>query len=325
MGKFFGIFGMLGWFLFYGVSNSWAQQSPVLILLPKFATTVGPRIFLGEIAKIKGKNTTLVERIRGLEIGKAAFQGKHRLVSRQQVEEVLNQMGFLGGQFQVVGTQTQVLTKSQRFSPDQILPQLRKFVLSKTGIASNNLKVSLPYPEKSISVPYGTIGVQFTPPVSGFYDGTVLVVVKLQVDGREFKKIPLWVRVMQEKRVVVACRRIPPGSTLTQQDVQIQKMDDEKIPQQSLSKLTGVIGKKTTVLLLPGQVLTIDSIFDPPIIVPGEIVQAEVSSAGVRLYATVKALAGGKIGDSIYVENTESHRVFHATILSPHLVTARVP
>ena len=56
--------------------------------------------------------------------------------------------------------------------------------------------------------------------------------------------------------VVVTTRRVPPGATLTNADLDLRKVDPAAIPEQPVTELTGVTGRVAGAALARGQVLT---------------------------------------------------------------------
>jgi flagella basal body P-ring formation protein FlgA len=67
--------------------------------------------------------------------------------------------------------------------------------------------------------------------------------------------------------------------------------------------------------LAPEAVLRVTDLFDPPVIVRGQIVEALVQKGNVELSVQVRAVQDGKMGDIIQVENTDSHKVLKAKVL----------
>ena len=175
--------------------------------------------------------------------------------------------------------------------------------------------------EKKISLPAGELKTTFRLPLSGKFEGTILLTTELEVDNHLAKVLPLRVVVSIQHAVVVAQKGIEKGEKLTIKNVGLMRVPTEKIPKDALRHIEIALGRKAAFLLAPGAVLRMGSLYDPPVIHRGQLAQAVMKKGNVEITVEVRAVEDGKAGDSIRVQNTSSHKVLRALVVNEKMVT----
>jgi flagella basal body P-ring formation protein FlgA len=306
---------------FFSFVNGYAVASPLIIRLTDTATVVGPNISIGEVADLIGSGSGNSERVRRLIVAKAAPAGDTATITQQYIKICLRREGFLLTDFDFDGADSsKVLTQSQEFYPSTLLPEIKKFILKQVQEESANVDVKLAGQDKEIILPAGDIKSNFRPTFSGKYEGQVILTAELEVNGRLQKVLPLHVDIEIFHPVVVTTRRLEKGDEFGPENVAIVRTPSSKILLGSLSQLNYVTGRTAAVPLVPGTILRYSDIFDPPVIVHGSIVQAVVRYGNVELRVDARAVEDGKAGDSIRVENTDSHKVLKGKVLDEKTV-----
>jgi flagella basal body P-ring formation protein FlgA len=306
---------------FFCLMNSCAVADPLIIRLTDTSTVVGPNISVGEVADLIGAGNGNSERVRRLIVGKAAPAGDTAIITQQYIKICLRREGFSLSDFDFEGADaSKVLTQSQEFYPSKLLPEIKKFVLKQVREESGNVDVKLAGQDKKIILPAGEIESNFRPTFSGKYEGSVILTAELEINDRLQKVLPLHIDIQIFHPVVVTTRRVEKGDKFTADNVALVRTPTSKILLGSLSQLNYVTGRTAAVPLVPGVVLRISDIFDPPAIVHGSIVQAIVRYGNVELRVDARAIEDGKAGDNIRVENTDSHKVLKGKVLDEKTV-----
>jgi len=299
----------------------YAVADPLVIRLPDTATVVGPDISIGDVADLIGSGNGDLERVRRLTIGKAAPAGDTAVITQQYIKICLRREGFSLSDFDFEGADSsQVLTQSQDFHPSDLLPEIKKFVMQQVKEDAANVDVKLSGQDKTISLPAGAIKTDFRPTFSGLYEGQVLLTADLEINGRTYKVLPLYVDIEIYHPVVVTTSRVEKGDKFTDENVALIRTPTSKILSGSLSQLNYAIGRTASIPLVPGTVLRYMDIFDPPVIVHGSIVQAVVRRGNIELDVDARAIEDGKAGDEIRVENTDSHKVLKGKVVDEKTV-----
>jgi len=106
------------------ILSSWVLAADgILIRLPKNVSVVGPRISFGEIGDVIGQNRAILEKIRRVDLGRAAVAGNAVKITQSYMKVVLRREGYSSEDFVFEGVQTvEVLTKSHEITTEDLLP-----------------------------------------------------------------------------------------------------------------------------------------------------------------------------------------------------------
>ncbi len=311
--------GVVFYFL-SGWTPAFANQAVLIRILDK-ATVIGPQVHLGEIAEVVGENKAILEKLRRLDLGRAALVGTTLKLTQSYMKIVLRREGYSLKDFTFEGGDVvEVLTQSQEFSTGDLLPEAKSFVLKEIGESPDNLDVQLIGSEKKLLLPAGKVTPSFRPPLSGKYEGTVLLTAELQIDGHLARVLPLRMTVQVFHAVVVATKRIENGDKFTAGNVVLARKPTSALLKGSIGRLENVLGRTASVPLVPGSVIRMNDIYDPPMIKHGRTVQAVVRRGNIEITVQVRAVEDGKAGDNIRVENTATHKLLRGQVLDEKTV-----
>ena len=308
--------------LFWGAATQvvFAAQG-VVLQLPEKATVVGPQISLGEITEVISDDKTMADRLRRMTLGKAAPAGDKARITLAYLKVALRREGYNIQSFSFGGAESiEVLTQSQSFDAATLLPRVKAFILSETAEAPENVDVKLEGLGKKITLPAGEITAKFRPSFTGQYEGTVFLTAELAVDGRLVRVIPIRASVDIYHPAVTIIKRVDKGGKFTRDNVALVRTPSSKIIKGCFRQLEAVLGRTAAAPLMPGSVLRVNDLYDPPAIRHGEIVQGIIEKGNIELSVQVRATEDGKAGDSIRVENTDSHKVLRGKVLDEKTV-----
>lgn len=315
-------FFFCGAFLFWGGVWGASVSDKVLVRFSERVAVVGPRVSLGEISEISGANRVWVEKLRRLDLVKAPPAGRTFLVSRGLIKRSLLKEGYPLENLLLEGPEEVLVeTKSQAFLIDSLLPQLREFVITGLQEAPEHVEVKLSNPGKELLLPGGKVRANIRPPLSGRYEGLLLLTIELEVDGRSVRVLPVRLEVEVSRSVLVTKVKVEKGMKFDPGKVELVRRPASRIPPGYLDDLESVIGRTASMSLPPGAILRVQSLYDPPAIRQGQMVRATVIKGNVEISVDVKAVDSGKVGETIRVENTSTKKVFKARILSEKLVS----
>ena len=308
-------------FLFLSSATCSLAAVQTVIHFPLKATVTGPTITLGEVADINGSDRTELDKLRRVKLSNAAPAGGTVKLTAGFVKIALRKAGFSLENLTFSGADsTEVVTRSQMFSVMGLLPDIKAFVMEQLKEAPENVEIKLSGGDKKISIPAGSVKADFRPPLSGKYEGAFLLTTELKVDGREVRVLPLRVTVEVFHPIVVTLRRVEKGDRFSTENVGLVRTPTSKILGQCLDRLDSVLGRTSAVPLVPGTVVRINDLFDPPVIKRGQVVQAIVRYGNVEITVQARATEDGKAGDSIRVENSETHKLLRGKVLDEKTV-----
>jgi len=132
----------------------------------------------------------------------------------------------------------------------------------------------------------------------------------------EHVKATLWVLM----DVVVSTKSLSSGTVLGANDVKILQKWYDAVPQNRISDLKEVIGKKLSVSVNPHMEITKNVLKDCPIVRRNQPVRIVLDNGSLCITASGVSQEDGMLGEVVRVQNTASKRVIHARVKGNALV-----
>ncbi|NMB74002.1 MAG: flagellar basal body P-ring formation protein FlgA [Myxococcales bacterium] len=147
-------------------------------------------------------------------------------------------------------------------------------------------------------------------------------VVGLIVEGRR-----TWARVSFERLVpaVTAARDLPAGTMLAGTDLVSGFSPARPEAGVICQDVAAAVGQKLRAFVKAGEPIRADRLERPQVVQAGEPVSIELVSGAVRLRVGGQALAPGRVGDRIPVQNLQSGRRVEARVLGAARVAVETP
>ncbi len=120
--------------------------------------------------------------------------------------------------------------------------------------------------------------------------------------------------------VVVSTKSLHSGALIGANDVKVMQKWYDTVPQNRVSDLKEVIGKKLSVSVNPHTEITKNVLKDCPVVRRNEPVRIVLDNGVLCITATGVSQEDGILGDVIRVQNTASKRVIHARVRGNALV-----
>jgi flagella basal body P-ring formation protein FlgA len=281
----------------------------------------GARIYLGEIARIDGDDRQMIDALNEVVIGKAPLPSRTRVIDAQFIKLRLKQNGFNVATLVLSGPQKIRVTRSHVEIRKKEIQEMLADYLYDTALQNNpSARVkALQVPERII-LPRGRITYRVTPPKNSRYVGQVPLSIEFSVDGNVQKKVRASATIEMMVDVVVAKNPLRKHKPLTEDDVELKKMDLAELPGDVVTDLQAVLGKRTRRSIGSNTVLRADLIELPPIINRGDVVVVIAESNGLRITTLAKAKRKGRLGERIPVENFDSKKIMHAQVVDSRTV-----
>jgi flagella basal body P-ring formation protein FlgA len=130
--------------------------------------------------------------------------------------------------------------------------------------------------------------------------------------------VPVTVSVMSQ--VVVAKTQLTRGSTVTREDVKLEKRDIARLHRGYLDSLDKAIGKTVKYSVRANQVVTPSRIDSPLAVKRNGRVMILAANSSVQVRMTGTALENGSIGQRIRVKNRSSKRELEARVVEQGVV-----
>ncbi len=283
----------------------------------------GTEIRLGDVAEIQGHDPALVERLRGIDVGRAPLPGHTRTLDLSYVKARLR--------LQQVDPTTLVLdvpptisvaTASQRVIGSDLVAAVRQHILAAREADAEHLAIKSTTGPPDLILPVGTLELKVRTRPAVELMGSVSVTVEAWVDGALVRAVGLPIRVSVLSEILVAARPISRHMLLGDQDVRIDRR--EIVPgQEPLREMAAALGRRAVRTISPGEAILAAMVELPPLVRRGDIVLLTAEGRGLRAVAQGEAREEGKAGQVIRVRNLTSGRDVYGQVDGER--TVRVP
>jgi flagella basal body P-ring formation protein FlgA len=296
-----------------------AQLTAIEVL--ESADIQGAKIYLGEIARIEGDDPQLVESLNEAVIGKSPLPSRSRVLDQSFLKLRLKQNGFNVATLDLRGARKVKITRSHVELRKKEIQEILIDYLHGSALQGNpSARVkTLTVPERII-LPRGRITYRVAPPGNTNFVGTVPLAIEFSVDGELQKKVRVSASIEMMVDVVIVKKALRKHKALTEDDVELQKMDLAELPGDVITDVQAVLGKRTRRAIGSSTVLRAELIELPPIIKRGDVVVVIAESNGLRITTLAKAKRKGRLGERIPVENFDSKKVLFAEVVNSRTV-----
>jgi len=277
--------------------------------------------FLGDIAEIECRDNALKAKLRNVAGGNSAPAGYGRFLNVSDF--VLYRLKPLFGdlQFNICGAQrvyirTGAIEKKIEDYLGIIQQYFRKEVLWPQGCYEAVVKE----PERSWKCLPGDVTARVEGLADRYPRGNVQLWLVVQQKQRSLR-IPVMCNVKVVTPVLVAKRSILRGQKITPEDCEVKPMDITTFGPQPLFNTDSLNGIRAVRTINPGTILHLRLIETIPVIQKGDMVEIMVNKGRVRVAVQGIAREPGKIGERIWVENTNSRKLVQAIVKDKGTVT----
>ena len=287
------------------------------VRVPKRIEVTSETLTLGDIARIEPESGRLSE----LPIGYSPYPGHYRWLEKSYVleqfrkgavdlHEVRLEMPervFITRQSQVVGRVA--VTEAVREALESLRPDL----------SFDITRIEVP---QDVVLPRGELKIQVgLPSPLNRLDGLSLK-LDFFVDGKQAKS--QWARIYASAlaKVVVLARPVAFGQRLKRADLTLAERTLSRLGSLyfNLERLVNLVAKRS---LEAGQVLDASHLKTPRLVARNDVVTIIAQGQTFRVSTLGKARDGGILGDTIQVENLDSHQLLRVEVIGNK--TVRVP
>ena len=308
-------------FIIEGALDVVAAEVTTIRLLEKVEINADT-ISLGAIAQIDGADRQLIQSLQGVVIGRAPLPSRSRVIDIDYIRLRLKQNGFSLENFDLQSSSPVEITRGYIEIDGQKIEKIVSHYLRTTVLKGNSIAQikDLRVPERII-LPRGHITYQVMAPRNTDYLGKIPLAVHFNVDGQFQKKIWTSATIEMFVDVVVAAKPMRKHMTITEDDIELCKMDLAHLPADVITDPQAVLGKRARNTISAKTVLRADLIELPPLVKRGDIVVIVAESNGLRVTALGKAKRKGSLGERIPVENFDSKKILNARVLDAKTVS----
>jgi len=281
----------------------------------------GEQILLGDIARIEGHDPLLSQQIGDIVIGRSPLPGKRREIDASAVRQCL---------------------KQNRIDPDQLVLQIpSRIVVERSFIEIDQKKVKALVSDyiaqnlinnlsdariKDIQVsddlilPGGRITYTVQAPRHDTLAGKVPFTVNFDVNGKFYKRVWASATIEIFTNVVVTKKPLGRHKPISEDDIEMQRMDLAQLPSDVITDPEVVLGQRTRRAIGSHTALRPNLVEFPPLVKRGDVVVILAETGGLKITTVGQVKKKGRRGERIPVMNFDSKKVLYARVLDSNTV-----
>lgn len=286
---------------------AWAAAGSLNVYLPREVTVQSSTVSLGDIAIMSGDNS-LAQAAGGVSLGSFTTDGQQLQLDRAVIMSRLASEGIGRSAVRLTGAQRVKVSRQQKsIAAEQIIEGARRY-LKKHFESSGWARLEQAGSCDDLLVDSEVEKVELYYRLLDADSRSASVEVDVHADGRKIDQRTVRFRAKFERRVAVTTRPISRGDTLTPENVRIKtELSDSPEPAHWQSPY-GLVASRSL-----RANTTVDSNLSsraqpPKVIERNDSVVIRIQGNGFAVSATGQALQQGRVGQQIWVRNTDSQR-----------------
>ena len=279
------------------------------------------KILLSDIAKIEGGDPLLIQKLSGLELGRAPLPGNSRNLHENTIKTRLKQNGIDLAELTLnIPPSIEVSRSFIEVGPEKIKGLVSDYISKNILSGNSNASIKSIQVSDSLRLPGGRITYGVKAPRNREMVGQVPFAVNFDVNGRLYKRVWATVTIEVLAEVVITKKPLGRHKPITEDDITVVRMDLAKVPSDVITDPEAVLGKRTSRAIGSKTVLRANLVEFPPLVRRGDVVVIVAETQGLKVTALGEVKKKGALGDRIPVMNFESKKVLHARVLDSNTV-----
>ncbi len=162
--------------------------------------------------------------------------------------------------------------------------------------------------------------VKVEPKYGSIKNGSNLLDVTVYSLDRIYKEFDTIARVKTFDQVVVARRLLDRHQKITEEDIQIQRVETTNFRRHFFRRDEAIVGHRTRQIVQKGKVIFANMVELPPVVKRGDVVKIKIILKNVEVTALGQALEDGRLGQTIHVKNISSGKRIQAKVINEKTV-----
>jgi flagella basal body P-ring formation protein FlgA len=315
------IIALLAGVILPGMINEILAVAATRVNVSKMTLIEAEHILLGKIAKIEGDDQSLINRLSGIVIGRSPLPGKTREIEASVVKRRLKQNRIDPEQL-VLHIPPQVFVERSfiEINPEKIKALVSDYISKNLINNLNDASIKDIRVSESLNLPGGRITYTVKPSSNSDMMGKIPFTVSFDVNGKFYKSVWATATVEIFTHVVVTKKPLGRHKPITEDDIEMQKMDLAKLPSDVITDPAVILGQRTRRAIGSQTVLRPNLVEFPPLLKRGDVVVIIVETGGFKITALGQVKKKGRLGERIPVINLDSKKVLYARVLDSNTV-----
>lgn len=313
---FHGMFMVLAvlFIAFLPVGESLAGER-LLINLKDEAAVASDRVFLKDVANLRGPDSNQIEKLANISLGLTPTFGETAILSRHQIGELMKPViGPLPLDVFAGASAVQIRLQGRQITADDIATILKSHLLETTTWRESEITIRSIGNLNGIELPPedGVLRVSSNAAIMG--QRRISAPIEMLYGGRSLRNFWITAEIGIRAEVLTATRKISSGTTLTSNDVTPKYVDISDLHGSYARNPEDIVGKTSRRTLSAGDPLTRENFAEPLLVKSGETVRLRLERDGLVLTSLAKAEQNGKLGQMIRVRNIDFSTLLKAQV-----------
>jgi flagella basal body P-ring formation protein FlgA len=312
---------LLAILMLLGMAGNILATDVIRIRILEKAQIDDDNILLANIAKIKGGDPLLIQKLGSIVVGRAPLPGDSRLLKGSTIKRRLKQNGIDLAKLTLdIPPRITVSRNFIEVSKEKIQSLVSDYIQTNLFSGSTNVRIKNIQVANSLRLPGGHVTYKITAPRNRAMVGKVPFAVNFDVNGKSYKRVWATATIEMLADVVVTKRPLGRHKPITEDDILVIKMDLAEVPSDVITDSETVLGKRTRRAIGSKTVLRATLVEFPPLVKRGDVVMIIAETQGFKITALGQVKKKGALGDRIPVVNFDSKKVLYARVLDSNTV-----
>lgn len=298
------------------------SAAPAITLTFKDSVLTEDTVFmLSEIAKIECDDSRLKTRLQNVVAGSSAPAGYSRYLNVDDFLLYRLKPQFGNFQFVVCGSsRVFIRTASTEKKIEDYMASIQDYFKKEVLWPQGCWEVIIKEPQRSWKCLPGKVTADVVGFESGYPRGNIQLWLIVK-QGQRKLRIPVLCKVKVVVPVLVARKPVIRGQEVTSEDCELKSVDITGFGPQPLFNASSLAGMRALRTINPGTILHTRLVESLPAVDKGELVEILVCKGRVKVAVQGIAREAGKIGEKIWVENTNSRKLVQVVVKGKGTVT----
>ena len=304
-----------------GMTRQILAVTATRVNVSKMTLIEGEHILLGEIAKIEGDDPSLNDRLSGIVIGRSPLPGKTREIEASIVKRRLKQNRIDPDQLALSIPSKVIVERSQiEISREKIKALVSDYIAKNLLNNVSDARIKDIRVTEDLNLPGGRITYTVKPSPNSEMVGKIPFTVIFDVNGKFYKRVWATATVEVFTNVVVTKKPLGRHKPITEDDIEMQRMDLANLPSDVITDPEVILGQRTRRAIGSQTVMRSNLVEFPPLLKRGDIVVIIAETGGFKITTLGQVKKKGRLGERIPVINFDSKKILYARVLDSNTV-----
>jgi flagella basal body P-ring formation protein FlgA len=306
---------LLGMLFLFGLVRATMSAERLVINLKEAAAIASDKVYLKDIAELRGPDAGQLERLAQIPIGFAPAFGETIVLSRHQISTLVeNTIGRTSSGIITGAAVVQIRLQGREIGTEEIASLLKLHLLDTTPWKDSEIEIHSIGNLSGIEIPQENTVLRISSDAAILGQRRILAPIEILHSGKSLRSIWITAEIDIHSEVLTAAIKIPAGKTITTEDVAQKSVRIKDFRASYVRIPQDILGKVARRSIAPGDPLTREKFSDPLLVNSGETVRLRLERNGIVLTSLAKAEQDGRLGQMIRVRNIDFSTLLKARV-----------